>query len=102
MDAGGQCETIKPRSVAGARDAGDCDSGAPLTTYNSEGLRDAAIRTLETLQDSNPSPYEIAVGDDWIVNGADAGSFADAMGGEAKRIGWPRAHILPTVDADPV
>jgi hypothetical protein len=87
--AGGQCDTITPRTVSSATDAGDCDGGALLTTYSTTSQRDAAIRLLEALQDTNPSPYEIAVGDDWIVNGADAGAFADAMGGEVKQIGDP-------------
>jgi len=72
-----------------AAEVGDGDGGALLTPYESEGQRGASIRVLEGLQDANPSPYEIAVGDDGIVNGADAGSFADAMGGEVRRIGTP-------------
>jgi hypothetical protein len=85
--AGGECEEITPRDVTVAEEAGDCDGGALLTTYESETARDAAIFMLEGLQDTNPSPHDIAVGPDWIVNGADAASFATAMGGTTRHIG---------------
>lgn len=86
--AGGQCDQIAERaSIAVAEEAGDCDGGALLTTYRSETQRDSAISVLDGAQATNPSPYEIAVGPDWIVNGADAGSFAAAMGGVARQIG---------------
>lgn len=90
MDAGGQCDTIRPRSNAVSDEAGDCDGGALLSTYESEMQRNSAIYVLKGLQDTNPSPYVIAVGPDWIVNGADAGSFAAAMGGEPVQIGKPK------------
>lgn len=88
VDVGGQCATMALRAnSAVAEAAADCDGGALLTTYGSESQRDGAIRVLEGLQESNPSPHVIAVGPDWIVNGADAGSFATAMGGESRQIG---------------
>ncbi|WP_180968996.1 hypothetical protein [Microbacterium aurantiacum] len=91
VDAGGDCDRMTVRAdSAVSEEAGDCDGGALLTTYRSDAQRDSAILVLKGLQDSNPSPHVIAVGPDWIVNGADAGSFAAAMGGEPLQIGTPR------------
>lgn len=87
VEAGGQCATLTPRETAVAEQAGDCDGGALLTTYRSDSQRDAAISALEGLQESNPRPHVIAVGSGWIVNGADAESRAEAMGGTAVQIG---------------
>ncbi|WP_323985863.1 hypothetical protein [Microbacterium plantarum] len=89
--AGGQCATMTARETAVAEDAGDCDGGALLTTYRSESQRDIAIDTLEALQESNPRPHVIAVGPDWIVNGTDAESRAEATGGAVVQIGRPAA-----------
>lgn len=93
--AGGHCDTISPRVTSVAEDAGDCDGGALLTTYASESQRNSAIQVLEGLQDTNPSPHVIAYGPDWIVNGADAGSFAAAMGGEQYHVGEIRDVEVP-------
>lgn len=93
--AGGQCATMTQRETAVAENAGDCDGGALLTIYRSESQRDIAIDTLEALQESNSRPHVIAVGPDWIVNGPDAESRADAMGGTAVQIGQP---VTPVFD----
>lgn len=88
--AGGQCDSISLRAKSAVSEAsGDCDGGALLSVYTSPAARDSAIYVLEGLQASNPSPHVIAVGDDWIVNGANAGDFAIAMGGEPRQIGNP-------------
>lgn len=88
VDAGGKCEDVKLRVDSSVwEEAGDCDGGALLTTYRSQAQRDGAIVALEGLQDSNPSPHVIAVGPDWIVNGADAGEVAATMGAEVREIG---------------
>lgn len=101
--AGGQCARITPRDTSLAEEAGDCDGGALLTTYGSREQRDGAISALEGLQLTNPNPHVIAVGPDWIVNGADAGSFAEAMGGWEVPIGDqapPAPNLDLTTDAE--
>lgn len=89
IEAGGECDSISPRQISVAEEAGDCDDGTLLTTYSSESQRDGAIVVLQGLQDSNPSPLVIVVGPDWIVNGGDADMIAAPMGGEPMQIGEP-------------
>jgi hypothetical protein len=96
--AGGQCDRITRRHTAVAAEAGDCDGGALITVYRSQTQRDSAVRALEGLQDTNPSPHVIAVGPDWIVNGADAEAVAEAMGGAPKQIGVPAPPPAPELD----
>lgn len=97
--AGGQCDSISLRAKSAVSEAsGDCDGGALLSIYASRAEVDGAIRILEGLQVTNPSPHVIAVGDDWIVNGANAGDFAIAMGGEPRQIGKPIPTAQTTHD----
>lgn len=89
IEAGGQCVSFSTRDTAVAESATDCDDGALLTTYSSGTQLDAAIRVLQRLQDTNPSPHVIAVGSNWIVNGGAAQDVAAAMGGRTQQIGTP-------------
>lgn len=92
--AGGECNVVSLRSNSAVADeAGDCENGALLSVYSSQTQRDAAVDALDRLQETNPSPYDIALGPDWSVSGSNAGSFAVAMGGEVVSIG---ANSTPT------
>tara|TARA_B100000378_G_scaffold207577_1_gene170697 strand:- start:347 stop:829 length:483 start_codon:yes stop_codon:yes gene_type:complete len=95
--AGGSCDTLTPRDTF-AEASGDCDGGALLSVYRTDAGVYGAIAAMEGLQDTNPSPHVIAAGYDWIVAGDDAGSYADAMGGEAVQIGVPGSEEPTALD----
>lgn len=77
--AGGVCNWKQDDVVRGAVASGTCSKAATLSIYTSSADRDKVVSNMRTL----PIESTLLVGENWIINAADAPGMKDKLGGEA-------------------
>ncbi|MBS1908030.1 MAG: hypothetical protein JST33_16035 [Actinobacteria bacterium] len=78
-DAGGVCNWKQTDVVKGAVASGSCSSAAVLSIYTGATDRDKVVKNIHTL----PIASTLLVGENWIINAADAPGMATKLGGTA-------------------
>lgn len=77
--AGGVCNWKQDDVVRGSVASGTCSKAATLSIYTGSADRDKVVSNMRTL----PIESTLLVGENWIINAADAPGMKDKLGGEA-------------------
>lgn len=82
LRAGLVCPTWTRDDRADGTQAGSCSATTRLFVYPNGGALGAAMDQLHDISDSTGLPFAVLVGENWVVNDANAALLQKELGGE--------------------